>query len=307
MHGNFPRPSFGRRLAALIASILLCLPMIVEAGPPGGPLRVGSPKIGISGVPMTWDPAAMPIHYRVDPGPMAKTPTGTVVIDNAAGLTRVQKMFDTWVNVPTAAIRTQYDGPLLSSGTYTGGPVADSSNGIANFDAVRTSCRNGEQSPVIFDPDGNLFGQLGLGYSIIGFAFTCAFDAAGGHISAAGLAMNGKFQDGLPGNFELTTAEFNQAITHEIGHLLGLDHSQINVEVLNGQPLHCNADDAAGLPLMFPDLICQDRVTSGFSALAPDDTAWISRLYPVTSSTSGKQSRVQPMARLVGTYILATA
>ena len=131
---------------------------------------------------------------------------------------------------------------------------------------------------------------MGLSSSIIGFEFGCAFDAASGHFKSKGVALEGKFLDGISNssNFELTTDEFNQAITHEIGHFLGLDHSQINVEVLNEQPLNCAANDAAGLPIMFPVLICQARVTAGFSALASDDTAWISRLYPVTSVTSGK-------------------
>lgn len=271
-------------------------------GSPGGPREVGGPTLGVPGVALTWDPAAMPIHYRVDPGPMAISPSGTVVIDNPAGRTRVQNMFGTWTSVPTASITFQYDGPLLSSGAYTGGPVAGGSNGVANFNALLTSCDNGEQSPILFDPNGNLFSDLGFGADIIGFAFPCAFDPTTGHTKAAGLAMNGVFQDGdSTDNFELTANEFNQAITHEIGHLLGLDHSQINVEVLNEQPLNCNTSDAQGLPLMFPVLICQDRVTAGFPPLAPDDTAWISRLYPVLSPGAGKTATSSAYGAISGT------
>jgi hypothetical protein len=264
-----------RQFAALTASLLLIVSMPIAASPPGGPLAVGGPTIGISGVPITWDPAAMPIHYRVDPGPMAKTPSGTVVIDNATGLSRVQSMFNTWASVPTALLSFHNDGPLLPSGAYTGGPVSNGAASVPNFNALRASCDNAEQNPIIFDPDGSLFSQLGLGSSVIGFEFSCSLDAAGGHIKAAGLALDGQFIDGVNSgsNFELTTDEFNQAITHEMGHFLGLDHSQINVEVLNETPLNCNANDAAGLPLMFPVLICQARVTAGFPPLAPDDTA----------------------------------
>src|SRR5215831_17338008 len=122
MWGCLSRPTKINRFATIVASGLLLVPVPPIASAPGGPLDVGSPTLGVSGVPLTWDPAAMPIRYRVDPGPMAKSSSGTVVIDNKTGLTRVQSMFMTWTNVTTAAIRVQNDGQLLSSGAYTGGP-----------------------------------------------------------------------------------------------------------------------------------------------------------------------------------------
>ncbi|MBI1737760.1 MAG: hypothetical protein HYR58_00745, partial [Acidobacteria bacterium] len=102
--------------------------------------------------------------------------------------------------------------------------------------------------------------------------------------------LNGIFQDGVDvgNNYELTTAEFDEAFTHEFGHFAGLDHSQINVSVFNGNPGACSADNLAGLPLMFPVLFCQARATAGLPILSPDDLAWISRLYPETSSGPGQ-------------------
>src|SRR5207253_1844616 len=99
---------------------------------PGGPLGVGGPHLGIAGVPLTWDTATMPVQYRIDPGPMAKSPSGTVVLDNAAGISRVNSMFATWTNVTTASLSTSYVGALLASGAYTGGPVVNGSNDLAN-------------------------------------------------------------------------------------------------------------------------------------------------------------------------------
>ena len=61
-------------------------PISVHAG---GPMVVGGPKFGVDAKPFTWDPAKMPIQYRVDPGPMAVSPGNATVIDNAAGLQRV--------------------------------------------------------------------------------------------------------------------------------------------------------------------------------------------------------------------------
>src|SRR6185295_18433105 len=61
---------------------------------------------------------------------------------------------------------------------------------------------------------------------------------------------------------------------------LGLDHSQINIDLLQQSIYPCDEDDLAGLPLMFPVLLCQARKDAGLPVLSTDDVAWISSLYP---------------------------
>src|SRR5262249_52712692 len=78
--------------------------------------------------------------------------------------------------------------------------------------------------------------------------------------------------------------EFDMAITHEIGHFLGLDHSQINLQLFLNAPPTCDLDNLAGLPLMFPISFCQARKDAGLPVLAPDDISWISSLYPNTNT-----------------------
>ncbi len=82
-------------------------------------------------------------------------------------------------------------------------------------------------------------------------------------------------------NYEVTADQFDEAITHEMGHFSGLDHSQINLDLYqSGTVGNCNLDELAGLPLMFPVEFCQSRKSAGLPILAPDDVAWISKLYP---------------------------
>jgi hypothetical protein len=229
----------------------------------------------------------MPIHYRVDPGPLSTNPSGTVVIDNATGLQRVQNMFSVWQSVPTAAISYANSGALLPAGSYTGGDL----NSVPQFNDVIGSCRSGLQNPVIFDADGQILSGLGLPPEIIGFTSGCALDQTTGHLTGALIIMNGKFQDGIsqpstPPNYELSANEFDEAITHEIGHFSGLGHSQINLDVLTNYNFPCDVDKLAGLPLMFPEELCQARKDVGLPVLSPDDMAWISKLYPAPSFVS---------------------
>lgn len=250
----------------------------------GGPLVVGGPSFGRDGVPFTWNPAAMPIQYRVDPGPMATSPTGAVVISNAAGSQRVQSMFSAWQSVPTAAVSFTNVGTILPNGSYTGGDVTT----IQQFNAISGSCAAGTQNAIIFDANGSLAKALGLSPEIIGFTNPCAGDPVTGFLKGALIVMNGAFQDGvntpdsaIP-NFELTANEFDEAITHEMGHFLGLDHSQINVDLLTSFDFTspCDTDRLAGMPLMFPIIFCQARKDAGLPVLSPDDVSWISSFYP---------------------------
>src|SRR4051812_21705094 len=107
----------------------------------GGPLLVGGPHFGRDGQPFTWDPAAMPIQYRLDPGPMASTPSGTVVIDHASGLQRIQNMFAVWQAVPTATISFTNAGALLPAGSYLGGDLSTAQQ----LNDVMGSCQHGVQ------------------------------------------------------------------------------------------------------------------------------------------------------------------
>jgi hypothetical protein len=279
-----------------IARILLFVCVISTCAYAGGPNFVGGPAVGTraalgaDGLPFIWNPAAMPIQYRVDPGPMA-TAGGTVVISNATGLQRVQNMFSVWQNVPTATISFNNAGAILPTGAYTGGDVQT----LAQFNAIQGSCQNGAQNPVIFDADGALLTALGLPQEIIGFDSTCALDGRTGFITGSLMYLNGKMQDGVNQprlavpNFELTANEFDEAITHEMGHFLGLDHSQINLDLLTfaqfGQP--CDVDSLAGMPLMFPISFCRARKDAGLPVLALDDISWISSLYPNAAQPTG--------------------
>lgn len=270
-----------RSLQALLAGVLLLvLPFSARSG---GPLLVGGPNLGAPGEAIVWD-AAFPAQYRVDGGPLSINPSGAVVVSNTAALTQIQSMFQVWQDVPTATISYSNVGPLLSAGVFTDGDV----NTAEEFDAVVGSCESAIQSPIVLDANGSLFDELVGDPNVIGFAGTCALSIDSGRIVSGLAALNGRFIDGVesldtfPPNLELTQAEFDSVFVHEFGHFSGLDHSQINVNCLD----LCNADDQQGLPTMFPFL-----VSAQMGMLAPDDQAWISRLYPEQNNNPPNQAR----------------
>ncbi len=262
-----------RRVASLLASSLL----VTSQALAGGPLRLTGATATAPGQPFVWV-VTTPVRYTVDTGPLSINPSGQTVISNSQGLALVQSLFQNWQSVPTTAIQFAYAGAISG---VSGGDVKT----IQDFNAVQGSCNTGTQSPVIFDANGSLIKALGVDPLVIGFTSTCKLDPVAGHIQSALIVLNGEFQDGVSdpstNNYEINADQFNEAITHEMGHFSGLDHSQINVDLYqNGFVNNCPVDELAGLPLMFPVEFCQSRKSAGLPILAPDDMAWISKLYP---------------------------
>ena len=250
----------------------------------GGALGIAGPSAGArEGTPYIFDIAGFPIDYRVDGGPMAATSGGTVVVDQAAGVLRVNNMFQTWEDVTTSSIDFTNGGQIPTAGLSADKDV----DSLAEFNAVEADCQAGNVNPIIFDADGSLFSALGILPGVIGFAGPCSIFPGTGRFAASRAALNGARQNG--GGDDLTTDQFNGAFIHEFGHLFGMDHSQINVNCLGGG---CSGvtDDAFGLPTMFPFLTsATEGGVPAIITLSEDDKAWVSMMYPETVDNSPTQ------------------
>jgi hypothetical protein len=144
----------------------------------------------------------------------------------------------------------------------------------------------------VYDVNGSVLNALGYdNNSVLGFAGIVCTDDAAGVFTRGWSVMNGRFIDGnprTPSHDTVSLELFKTTFTHEFGHQLGLDHSQINLNCLTD--ISCPREDLAGVPMMFPVLLDEE-----LPYLKTDDKAAISVLYPSDSfsSTTGRiQGRV---------------
>lgn len=248
---NFPRISFW----VCIACGLFLPPPAAEAG---GPLAVST-----SGDPYTWDNSG-PVEYHPDQGSLG-------LLDNAAAVQLIEDAFAIWSgdSIPTVDLNFANGGSLSKD-------VSD----VTEY--LKYEKYNGGVTAVIFDTDGSIIADLGLPPEVVGFAGPEVVTTASPYRILEGIALlNGAYIDGSASNGELSQEEYTVVFKHEFGHLLNLDHTQVN-----GQ--YFLADDDPGfvrygpppidsIQMMFPFFF---EGLPGASVPLSDDIAAVSALYP---------------------------
>jgi hypothetical protein len=278
-----------------------------------GPILVDTEATGL---PVLWKDGVVRVNLESGDG-------GTLgSLSNAEAVALVRELFEDWSGMtidgkPTADVLLDEGSPLGS---------VDASNLDEHFtycppgkscpseDApfISGSARTG-QSPILFDDDGSITDAIqgkGASLSILGFAGPRVVEREGGvlYITEGQAVLNGKFIDGNggPADPEVPVDEFKGAIFHEIGHLIGLDHAQVNlasaVKYLKG-----DTSEAEAIPTMFPLFI------DGAAQLTPhfDDRVAVSSLYPSQAFTlefcriEGTAFRADGTTELQGVNVIA--
>ncbi len=197
-----------------------------------------------------------------------------------------------WTSIPIAAVVATHGGQLAEN--VSGANVFVNPDGTITMPADIEPTATGTPLGVVYDEDGTVTDAL-LGQGA-GDPSECFYNAAFG--GDDNLGTNANFLHALVvinGNCAQTSSQLPDVeyrLVRVLGRVLGLDWSQLNINVLTGNPPP-TPDDYAGFPVMhqtdppncIPITLCfpnpyQPKI---------DDQAALARLYPVTG---GKTARI---------------
>ena len=260
-----------RRKSVYFAVLLLVIGTTTAPVQAGGPLYVTGPSADQPGQAYRW--ALNPIPYQTDKGMLGNQ-------TNTAANAMVADSFNVWHGASTANIGFSNSGQL--SFDITSGNILSFANAIGD-------CPDTTQptNAVIYDVNGSIITALGSdNNSVLGFSGAICTEDASGTYTRGWTVLNGRFIDGQPdssSHASVTLDVFKTVLTHEFGHLIGLDHSQINLNCYTDAS--CSTEDMAGVPVMFPVLL-EDTANT----LKTDDVAAVSALYPASDfgATTGR-------------------
>src|SRR5258708_2943788 len=254
----------------------LCL-LLLPYAHAGGPAFVAGTSYfdpGIKGAPLVWSNNTV-IYYtdQGDLSPVLPGPSADALIAEA---------FVHWTNIPTVALIAVQGGRLAED---VSGTTVTITNGVLSLPLDIQPTAVGAPVGIVYDQDGQITETL-LG---AGSSSDCLNDAVYGGLD--NFTISGNFAhalvilNGMCVQDSTQLVDFEYRLVRVLGHVLGLDASQANLNVWTGLPVPTVAD-LAGFPVMHAtDLSYCQPITKCLPTPdqpSMDDRAALGRLYPVT-------------------------
>jgi hypothetical protein len=280
--------------------LILFLPQIGSAGGPHYIAGVSYFDPGTKGIPLTWAQGA--VGYYTDQGDLSP------LLLHAGADAFVSDAFSRWTSITTAAVTTTLAGQLAED--VNGTNVIDNGDGTFTMPADILPAATNKPVAIVYDTDGAVTSALlGSGAGDTLYCFTNAVFGGADNLSTDGHLLHALVI--MNGNCAQTASQLPDVkyrLVRVLGRVLGLDWSQVNVNVLTRAPIP-TAADYAGFTIMHaadgvscvPITICYTNPDQP----KMDDRASLSRLYPVTlqnqSKFPGKQLFFENTIRIHGT------
>ncbi len=289
--------------AVRIAAVMALALIFTESVYAGGPKFVAGSSYfdpAAKGLSVTW--AGGILTYYTDQGGLSP------ILPHNMADAYVDEAFSRWTSVQTAALLADPAGQLAEDVNGTN-VVRDASGNItmpADIQPTATTKPIG----IVYDADGTVTDALlgaGAGSASMCFYNTAyggpdAFSTAG-YFAHALVVLNGNCVQGSS-----DVPDFQYHLARTLGRVLGLDWSQLNLNVLTGSPPP-GAQDYAGFPLMHAtdpvSCVPRSRCYPNPVQLSWDDGCAVSKLYPVTtqniSGFPGKRLFAETTGKIHGT------
>src|SRR5712692_3123468 len=288
-------------LALLVLSIIFFF-VLLQMAHAGGPKYVAGVSYfepATKGLPLTWTQGS--VVYYTDQGDLSQ------ILLGPAADAFVADAFSRWTLVQTAAISSTRGGQL--SEDVSGANVILNSDHTITMPADIQPTALDKPVALVYDADGQVTDAfLGAG---AGDSLECFTNAVfggvdnfstDGHLAHALVVINGNCAQ-----TSIQLPDVKYRLVRVLGSVLGLDWSQVNLNVITRNPAP-TPDDFLGFSLMhFADLISCVPISLCYPVADQpkmDDRAAISRLYPITAQNQanflGKQLFSENTVRIHG-------